>query len=67
VITSLHNQKVATAVKLKKRAVRERERRFLVEGAQAIGEALEHPQGLSTLFVTDLEHPLGERARGRGA
>jgi TrmH family RNA methyltransferase len=67
VITSLHNQKVAAAIKLKKRAVRERERRFLVEGAQAVGEALEHPQGLSTLFVTDLEHPLGERARGRGA
>lgn len=66
-ITSVHNQKVAAAVKLKKRAIREHERRFLVEGAQAVGEALEHPQGLSTLFVTDLEHPLGERARGRGA
>lgn len=65
-ITSLHNQKVAAAVKLKKRAVREEERRFLVEGARAVGEALEHPAGLSTLFVTDAGHPLGERARGRG-
>lgn len=65
-ITSLHNQKVTVAVKLKKHAVREQERRFLVEGAQAVGEALEHPQGLSSLFVTDPDHPLAERARGRG-
>jgi TrmH family RNA methyltransferase len=66
VITSLRNPKVAAAVKLKKRAVREQERRFLVEGAQAVAEALEHPLGLSSLFVTAPHHPLAERARGRG-
>jgi TrmH family RNA methyltransferase len=44
VITSVHNPKVAAAVRLKKRAFRERNRRFLVEGAQAVGEASKrHP------------------------
>jgi RNA methyltransferase, TrmH family len=66
VISSLRNPKVATAVKLKKRAFREEERSFLVEGAQAVGEALSSPGGLSVLFHTDV-HPLIVRARATGA
>ena len=40
VLTSIKNPKIAAAVRLKKRAFREEDRRFLVEGAQAVGEAL---------------------------
>jgi RNA methyltransferase, TrmH family len=40
VITSVRNSRVAKAARLKKRAMRERDRRFLVEGAQAVQEAL---------------------------
>jgi TrmH family RNA methyltransferase len=65
VISSLRNPRVAAAVRLKKRALRERDRAFLVEGAQAVGEALRGSAGLSTLFHTQ-EHPLLARARERG-
>jgi len=65
VITSLRNPKVAAAVRLKKRAFRETDRAFLVEGAQAVGEALSAAAGISTLFHTEL-HPLVARARERG-
>jgi TrmH family RNA methyltransferase len=66
VITSLKNPKVAAAVKLKKRAFRERERRFLVEGAQAVGEALASSAGPSSLFYTSDAHALVDRARDSG-
>lgn len=66
-LTSVHNAKVAAAIKLKKRAFRERDRAFLVEGAQAVGEALGHPGGLSSLFHSDPAHPLVEAARQTGA
>ena len=39
-LTSVLNKKVVAAVRLKKRALREEDRRFLVEGAQAVAEAL---------------------------
>lgn len=65
-ITSVRNAKVAGAVKLKKRAYRERERRFLVEGARAVGEALGRPEGLEILFLTDPRHALAERALAVG-
>jgi TrmH family RNA methyltransferase len=67
VITSTRNEKVAAALRLKKRALRERERRFLVEGAQAVGEALTQPDGLTRLYHTDGAHPLVEDARSAGA
>jgi TrmH family RNA methyltransferase len=67
VITSTRNERVAAALRLKKRAFRERERRFLVEGAQAVAEALAHPSGLIRLYHTDRDHPLVERARSFGA
>jgi TrmH family RNA methyltransferase len=40
VITSTKNRKVAAAARLKKRGLREQEGLFLVEGAQAVAEAL---------------------------
>src|SRR5918994_3618747 len=66
VITSIRNERVAAALRLKKRAFRERERCFLVEGAQAIGEALSGQPGLNRLYHSDPDHPLVERARRSG-
>jgi TrmH family RNA methyltransferase len=63
VITSTRNERVAGALRLKKRAFRERERRFLVEGAQAVGESLSKAPGLLRLYHSDPDHPLVERAR----
>src|SRR5436190_7616692 len=51
-ITSLQNKRVAKAVRLKKRALREKDRRFLVEGAQAVGEAIASGTTLHELFHT---------------
>jgi TrmH family RNA methyltransferase len=50
VITSTRNKRVASAVRLKKRAMREKDRLFLVEGAQAVGEALSGAQ-VREIFV----------------
>jgi TrmH family RNA methyltransferase len=66
VLTSARNPKVAAAVKLKKRPFRESAGRFLVEGAQAVGEALDDPVWLETLFVRDDLDPLAVRAREAG-
>ncbi len=67
VITSVRNPKVAAALALHKRAYRDRDRRFLVEGAQAIGEALRDPVSLEALFHADPSHPLVARAGAAGA
>ena len=40
-LTSARNPKVANAARLRKRAFREEARRFILEGAQAVGEALD--------------------------
>ena len=64
-ISSVRNPKIVEAVRLKKRALREADRAFLVEGAQAVGEALSSGAGLSVLFHTEL-HPLVPRAREAG-
>jgi TrmH family RNA methyltransferase len=67
VITSVRNPKVAAALRLHKRALRERERAFLVEGVQALGEALsKSAAGLTVLFHTPSAHPLLDRARAAG-
>jgi len=66
VLTSIKNPKIAAAVRLKKRAFREEDRRFLVEGAQGVGEALEDPAHLLSLFVVDGLDPLAVRARQAG-
>jgi RNA methyltransferase, TrmH family len=67
VLTSAKNPKVVAATRLKKRALRERERRFLVEGAQGVAEALAEDGRLESLFVTDERDPLAVRARQAGA
>jgi TrmH family RNA methyltransferase len=54
VISSLKNRMVARAVRLKKRAIREKDSRFLVEGAQAVGEAAA-VAALEVLFHTERE------------
>ena len=51
-ITSIHNKRVSSAARLKKRAMREKDRRFLVEGAQAVSEALATPGAVVELFHT---------------
>jgi RNA methyltransferase, TrmH family len=66
VLTSGKNPKVAAAIRLKKRAFREEDRRFLVEGTQAVSEALAEEDRLLSLFVTDELDPLAVRARGSG-
>jgi TrmH family RNA methyltransferase len=66
VLTSLKNPKVAAAARLKKRAFREEDRRFLVEGVQAVGEALDEPGRLGSLFTTDGLDPLAIRALQAG-
>lgn len=65
-LTSVRNPKVAAALRLTKRAFRERDRAFLVEGAQAVREALARPGTLRTLFCTDPAHPLARAAAERG-
>ncbi|MEX2422030.1 MAG: TrmH family RNA methyltransferase, partial [Actinomycetota bacterium] len=66
VITSVRNPRVAAAIRLQKRAFRERDGSFLVEGAQPVSEALARPGGLTCLFCTDPSHPLVERASAAG-
>ena len=64
-LTSVQNPKVVAAVRLKKRTLREEARRFLVEGAQAVAEALAE-DGLQSLFVHDDLDPVAVRARQAG-
>ena len=65
-LTSVKNPKVASALRLKKHAFRESAGRFLVEGAQAVGEALKDPGWLETLYVLEDLDPLAVRAREAG-
>ena len=65
-ITSVRNAKVAGALRLHKRAFRDADRAFLVEGAQAVGEALGAPGAIEILFHTETAHPLIARAREAG-
>jgi TrmH family RNA methyltransferase len=67
VISSTKNPKVAAALRLRKRAFRDDDRRFLVEGAQGVREALDRaPPAVDTLFVADELHELTVRARSVG-
>jgi TrmH family RNA methyltransferase len=65
VLTSTRNAKVVAAVRLKKRGFRDEDRRFLVEGAQAVGEALADGK-LDSLFVASETEPLAVRAAQAG-
>lgn len=63
-ITSLHNKRVADAVRLKKRAIREKDRRFLVEGAQPVLEALASSVRVDEVFAAEPpDGRVGEIAR----
>jgi TrmH family RNA methyltransferase len=70
VITSLSNKRVAKAVRLKKRAIREKERRFLVEGAQGVAEAIASGAPVHEVFhapgAAERMAPVLERARSAG-
>ena len=66
-ITSVRNPKLAAALRLHKRAFRERDRAFLVEGVGAVEEALGRPGGVAKLFCSDPAHPLVERGRRSSA
>ncbi len=66
-ISSTKNPKVASAARLRKRAFRDTDRRFLVEGAQGVREALAaDPPAIDALFVDDELHELAVAARERG-
>jgi TrmH family RNA methyltransferase len=66
VLTSPRNPKVAAAGRLKKRAYRDEDRRFLVEGAQAVFEGLREPGAIVSLFTDDELVPAAVRARADG-
>jgi TrmH family RNA methyltransferase len=66
VLTSTKNPRVAAALRLKKRAFREEDGRFLVEGALAVEEALREPVHLESLFVTHELEPIVGKAREAG-
>lgn len=61
-LTSVRNPKVAAATRLAKRTFRNEDRSFLVEGAQALAEALGAPGRLASLYVTDPLDPIAVRA-----
>jgi TrmH family RNA methyltransferase len=66
-ISSTKNPKVAAALRLHKRAFRDEDRRFLVEGAQGVREALAaSPPTLERLFVRDELDAFAVRARETG-
>lgn len=65
-LTSLKNRKVVAAVRLKKRAFREQDRRFLVEGSQGVEEGLASQVGLLSMFSTKDLDPLVVRGRQLG-
>jgi TrmH family RNA methyltransferase len=62
VLTSVKNPKVAAAMRLRRRAYRDEDGKFLVEGAQGVREALGTPGALETLFTADELDPLAVRA-----
>jgi TrmH family RNA methyltransferase len=62
-ITSTQNKRVARAVRLKKRAMRERDRRFLLEGVQGTVEALSSGAPVEEIFTALSGEPLEEVAR----
>ena len=64
-LRSPRNPTVASAARLRKRAFRDESGRFLVEGAQAVSEALAAGR-LEELFTADDADPIAVRARQAG-
>jgi RNA methyltransferase, TrmH family len=56
-ITSTQNKRVIQAARLKKRAMREKDRRFLVEGVQGVAEALGSKGVVREIFHTGAAEP----------
>jgi TrmH family RNA methyltransferase len=68
-ITSTKNKHVAAAVRLKKRAFRERDRRFLAEGPQAVREAVQAGAAEVVFYVSEPgnePHPEASQAEAAG-
>ena len=67
-ISSVKNRRVAEALKLRKRGLREQRQEFLVEGAQAVTEAIRSGPVLTQLFVgpDSAVHPATAQARQAG-
>jgi TrmH family RNA methyltransferase len=65
VLTSARNPKVAAAVRLHRRAFRDEDRRFLVEGARCVREALAASR-LEATFTLDELDPVAVAARQAG-
>jgi TrmH family RNA methyltransferase len=70
VITSPSNKRVAKAVRLKKRALRDHDRRFLVEGFPAVSEAIDSGVPVHVVFhsgpTADRVEAVLDRARSAG-
>ncbi|MBA3764056.1 MAG: RNA methyltransferase, partial [Actinobacteria bacterium] len=64
-LTSARNPTIAKAARLRKRALRDHDRLFLLEGAQVVGEALDAGR-LERLFTADDLDPIALRARHAG-
>jgi RNA methyltransferase, TrmH family len=60
VITSTHNKRVVKAARLKKRAMREKDRRFLVEGTRAVAEAVASGRVAEIFYTEGAEVRLAE-------
>jgi len=65
VLTSARNPTIAKAARLRKRALRDHDRLFLLEGAQVVGEALDAGR-LERLFTADDLDPIALKARHAG-
>ncbi|MEX0984101.1 MAG: TrmH family RNA methyltransferase [Actinomycetota bacterium] len=66
-LSSIKNPKIAAVARLRKRANRDEDRHFLVEGAQGIREALaEAPARVSTVCTADPLHELAIAAERAG-
>ncbi|MFN2537976.1 MAG: TrmH family RNA methyltransferase [Mycobacteriales bacterium] len=62
-ITSTRNERVQAVRRLHRRSARVAERRFVVEGPQAVREAM---GSLLELYAVDLDDPLAQQAAARG-
>jgi TrmH family RNA methyltransferase len=63
VLSSVRSPRIQAVRRLHRRSAREAERRFVVEGPQAVREALDH---LLELYVLDPDDPLAQDAQRRG-
>jgi TrmH family RNA methyltransferase len=65
-LSSLKNPRIAAVARLRKRAAREEERRFLVEGAQGLREGLDAGAPLEVVCTAEPMHPVAVAAAQAG-